>query len=204
MFREPADSQVTLQNRVDPWGQIHAVAARGTMMGNRGGRFHWYALWLGCIWWASRHWICCELHWKEAHHEPMGHGYTSLFFLDEVTALAAGHRPCFFCRRAVAKAFLKDQRVKDFDRVLHAERLGPKPEVAVNGLPDGAMVEIDGTAYAVKCDHLLPWSFGGYGRGLPRKASMRGRLLTCGAILRILSYDYTPRWHESANNGDGT
>ena len=204
MFREPADSQVTLQNRVDPWGQIHAVAARGTMMGNRGGRFHRDDQTLGRRRWASRHWICCELHWKDAHHEPMGKGYTSLFFLDEVTALAAGHRPCFFCRRAEAKAFLKDQRVEDFDRVLHAERLGPRPEVDIAALPDGAMVEIDGVAFAVKGEHLLRWSFCGYTGKLPRKASMRGRLLTCGAILRILSYDYKPRWHESANNGDGT
>lgn len=79
---------MSLQNRVDPWGQLHAVAERGTMLGNRGGKF-----------------------------------YTSLFFLDAVTALAAGHRPCFDCRRKDAKAFLGDQKVEAFDRQLHTERL---------------------------------------------------------------------------------
>ena len=88
-----------LQNRVDPWGEIRAVPERGTMLGNRGGRFHRDDRSLGKRRWASHHWICCELHYRDMHHEAMGKGYTSLFFLDEVTALAAGHRPCFFCRR---------------------------------------------------------------------------------------------------------
>ena len=114
---------MTLQNRVDPWGRLHAVPERGTLLGNRGGKFHRDGQTLGRRRWASHHWICCELHYKDMHHEPMGHGYTSLFFLDEVTALAAGHRPCFFCRRVEAKAFLGDRRVEDFDRQLHAERL---------------------------------------------------------------------------------
>ena len=78
-----------LQNRVNPWGEIEAVLARGTMMGNRGGKFHKDDRTLGKRRWASYHWICCELHYKDQHHEAMGEGYTSLFFLDEVTALAA-------------------------------------------------------------------------------------------------------------------
>ena len=116
-----------LQNRVDPWGRIHAVPNRGTMMGNRGGKFHRNGQTLGRRRWASRHWICCELHYKDAHHEPMGQGYTSLFFLDEVTALAAGHRPCFFCRRADAKRFFSlmphPMKVDEADRIVHEERL---------------------------------------------------------------------------------
>ena len=95
-----------LQNRVNPYGEILAHPARGTMMGNRGGKFHRDDQTLGRRRWASRHWICCDLHWKSHHHEPMGKGYTSLFFLDEVTALSAGHRPCFYCRRKDAQLFL--------------------------------------------------------------------------------------------------
>ena len=94
-----------LQNRVDPWGELHAVAARGTMMGNRGGRIHDEHRSLGARRWTSRRWICCELAFKGWWRPVMGRGYTELFFLDEVTALAAGHRPCFECRRAEAKAF---------------------------------------------------------------------------------------------------
>lgn len=114
---------MSLQNRVDPWGQLHAVAERGTMLGNRGGKFHRDDMTLGKRRWASRHWICCGLHFKNMHHEPIGKFYTSLFFLDAVTALAAGHRPCFYCRRKDAKAFLGDQKVEAFDRQLHTERL---------------------------------------------------------------------------------
>ncbi len=94
-----------LQYRVAPNGDIFATSAKGTMLGNRGGKFHREDKTLGKRRWASTHWICCELEWKGAHHEPMGTGYTSLFFLDEVTALSAGHRPCFYCRRQDAKAF---------------------------------------------------------------------------------------------------
>ncbi len=96
------------------------------MMGNRGGKFHREDKTLGKRRWASTHWICCELHWKDQYHEPMGQGYTSLFFLDEVTALAAGHRPCFFCRRQEAKKFLCERKVGEFDRQLHTERVASK------------------------------------------------------------------------------
>lgn len=209
---------MTFQNRVDPWGEIHATPERGTMMGNRGGKFHRDDKTLGKRRWASHHWIACELHWKGAHHEPMGGGYTSLFFLDEVTALAAGHRPCFFCRRAEARAFLGDVKVEQFDRQLHAERLDiprrsgdasraaarPPQHEGLGELPDGAIVEIESAAFAVRGADLLRWSFAGYQEILPRKASMRGRLLTPPSIIAILRVGYKPRWHESAQTRDGT
>lgn len=194
---------MTLQNRVDPWGAIHAVPERGTMMGNRGGKFHRDDRTLGKRRWASRHWICCDIHYKNIQHEAMGRGYTSLFFLDEVTALAAGHRPCFFCRRAEAKAFLGDRRVQDFDRALHKERLADRQECAVHDLPDGAMVEIDDAAFAIRGPHLLRWSFAGYAENRPRISSMRGRLLTPPSIAAILREGYKPRWHQSAQQWGG-
>ena len=95
-----------LQNRCDPFGELIATSARGTMMGNRGGKFHRDDRTLGGRRWSSRHWICCDLHYKNKQHDAMGRYYTSVFFLDEVTALAAGHRPCFFCRRKEAQHFL--------------------------------------------------------------------------------------------------
>lgn len=190
---------MTLQNRVDPWGEIHAVAERGTLMGNRGGRFHKDDKTLGRRRWASRHWIACELHWKSQHHEPMGQGYTSLFFLDEVTALAAGHRPCFFCRRQEAKAFLGGRKAGDFDRALHAERLSPKIHCNAGGLPDGVMIDIDGAAWAVRGADLLRWSFAGYTERRACNPSLHGSLLTAPSIAAILRERYTPRWHPSAN-----
>lgn len=189
---------MSLQNRVDPWGALHAVSQRGTMMGNRGGKFHRDDKTLGKRRWASRHWICCDLHYKGMHHEAMGPGYTSLFFLDEVTALSAGHRPCFYCRRAEAKAFLGATRVNDFDRILHDERMLGRHTLDAHPLPDGAMIEIDATAYAHKGGRLLRWSFSGYLPSSQRIHTMHAKLLTPPSILSILRGGYKPRWHESA------
>ena len=192
---------MALQNRVDPWGRLLAVAERGTMMGNRGGKFHREDKTLGKRRWASTHWICCELHYKSAHHEAMGQGYTSLFFLDEVTALAAGHRPCFYCRRAEAKAFLQNRRVEEFDRLLHLERLDKTQrctEVSVNGV----MVEHEGAAYAIKAGHMLLWSFDGYQKAIPLVP--HAKLLTPPSIIAILASGYKPRWHPSAQKWDET
>ena len=91
-----------LPNRVDPFGNLFADASRGLLFGNRGGRFHRDGQTLGARRWVSRRWICCRLDFKGRHRDVWGRGYTELFFLDEPTALAAGHRPCFECRRADA------------------------------------------------------------------------------------------------------
>ena len=171
------------------------------MMGNRGGRFHRDDQTLGKRRWASIHWICCDLHYKDMHHEAMGKGYTSLFFLDEVTALAAGHRPCFFCRRAEARRFLGDVKVTEFDPKLHAERLA-RHEALVDELSDGAMIAHGNLAYAVKGKHLLQWSHSQYGVAIPRASIMKARLLTPPLIVSILAKGYQPRWHPSAITGE--
>ena len=94
-----------LQNRVSPFGELFAASARGTLLGNRGGRIHRDDRTLGKRRFASRQWICCVLEFKGRRRKVWGDSYTELFFLDEPTALAAGHRPCFECRRAEARAF---------------------------------------------------------------------------------------------------
>ena len=190
-----------LQNRVNPWGEIEEVAARGLMMGNRGGKFHRDNKTLGKRRWATYHWICCDIHYKNMKHEAMGEGYTSLFFLDEITALAAGHRPCFFCRRADARNFIGGRKVNDFDRELHPQRLG-RHEATVSDLPDGAMIEHEGKAYAAKGAHLLQWSHSGYKLAISRTSVMKARLLTPPLIVSILAKGYQPRWHPSATTGE--
>jgi hypothetical protein len=190
-----------LQNRVQPNGDIVAVATRGTMLGNRGGKFHTDDKTLGKRRWASTHWICCELHYKDMHHDAMGRGYTSLFFLDEVTALAAGHRPCFFCRRAEAKAFMGGRQVPEFDAELHAQRLA-RHDARVSDLPDGAMIEHENNAYAVKGQHLLQWSHSKYLLAIPKDSINNTRQLTPPLIVAILGRGYQPRWHPSATTGD--
>ncbi len=171
------------------------------MMGNRGGKFHRDDKTLGKRRFASTHWICCELHWKGAHHEPMGQGYTSLFFLDEVTALSAGHRPCFFCRRTEAKAFLGEQKVGPFDEALHRQRLAGAHE----GVPaEGSMVEIEGKPYALKGGKLLRWTPSGYQAAMALPAQRQFKVLTPPLITAILAKGYQPRWHSSAQHWDTT
>jgi hypothetical protein len=193
-----------LQNRVDPFGELIATNARGALMGNRGGKFHRPDQTLGRRRWASRQWIACVCSFKGRRRDVWGRYYTELFFLDEPTALAAGHRPCFECRRGEAEAFRTAFAdgvwisAPDMDRILQDERLaaGRKrlSEQKVAQLPDGAMIAIDGRPHAVRGDALLPWSFEGYGAPLNKPASGVVPTLTPPSILRALRAGYSPRW----------
>jgi hypothetical protein len=122
-----------LQNRVTPFGALVAVTARGGFMGNRGGRIHTDARALTTRRWASRQWICCVLDFRGRQRDVWGRFYTELFFLDEVTALAAGHRPCFECRRRDAERFAAAFGAADFSAHSRASgnpdafsKLGPR------------------------------------------------------------------------------
>jgi hypothetical protein len=152
----------------------------------------------------STHWICCELHYKDMHHDQMGRGYTSLFFLDEVTALAAGHRPCFFCRRAEAKRFvqLSGLKTNDLDQQLQSERTSPRPLARDHSLCSGAMLEQYGEVFAFRDDTFLHWSFTGYAKMAGFKPSHDAKLLTPPTILAILAQGFQPRWHGSALRDD--
>ncbi len=195
-----------LQNRVDPYGALVAVKARGALMGNRGGRFHRPNQTLGRRSWASRQWISCLCAFQGRHRSVWGDSYTELFFVDEPTALAAGHRPCFVCRRADAEAFRRafgpggGRSASEMDVVLHRERLANLPgcyvERPIADLPDGAMIERNGCPYAVRGAALLPWSFFGYGAPAPRPAGERVQVLTPPAIVAALAAGYRPRWAE--------
>jgi hypothetical protein len=198
-----------LQNRVNPFGELVATPARGTMMGNRGGRFHRPDRTLRGRRWTSRHWICCDIHYKGARHEAMGEGYTSLFFLDEVTALAAGHRPCFECRREEATHFAtlfgKGERARAaaMDKVLQAERLAGKLKRLhrrnVDSLPDGAMVAIGDEAFAVRGKKLLRWTPSGYCATRRRPRGRQVDVLTPPSIIAVFTRGYAPHWHRSAD-----
>jgi hypothetical protein len=198
-----------LPNRVTPFGELIATPARGTLMGNRGGKFHAPDRTLTRRRWASRQWICCVLEFKGRQRDVWGRYYTELFFLDEVTAFAAGHRPCFECRRRDAAHFArlfsgKKQRpsAPAMDAKLHAERLNGRAKRthrrAIDTLPDGAMVARDGEAYAVKGDRLLRWTPFGYVDPQKRPHGIEVDLLTPPSILTVLMRGYRPRWHVSA------
>lgn len=202
-----------LQNRVAPDGALHAVAARGLFMGNRGGRIHDPdTQTLTRRRWASKAWICCVTAFRDRHRSVWGRSYTELFFLDEVTALAAGHRPCFECRRGdavhFAEAWAGSQgdrgraRAAAMDTVLHGERTTSAHQTLtfsqVAALPDGTVIAVEGRPFALRNGKLLPWSFGGYGALARLPENARLTLLTPPAMVNVLRAGYRPVWHESA------
>ena len=202
-----------LQNRVTPFGDIVAIAERGTFMGNRGIMHDPATRTLLGRRWASKAWIICLCDYKGVRRRVMGaRSWTELFFLDEATALAAGHRPCFYCRRRHAEAFRaawargsggEVLRAAAIDAVLHGERLagrdkrlhpvpGPAP-----ALPDGAMIAADGESYLVAGGAVRRWSAAGYGDRAPAPAETQ--LLTPPSTLRALGAGYRPVIHASAS-----
>jgi hypothetical protein len=201
---------MALQNRVTPFGELIATPARGTLFGNRGGRFHRDDKTLGARRWASRQWICCVLQFKGRRHDVWGRRYTALFFLDEVTALSAGHRPCFECRRADATLFAAKwaeakgsatPHAPEMDIVLQSERLDGRAKrthtMAFADLPDGVMLARESDAFAVRGSHLMRWSETGWSDKIARPRG-EATVLMPPSIVAVLKAGYRPQWHESA------
>jgi hypothetical protein len=175
-------------------------------MGNRGGRLHRDDQTLRASRWKNKHWLICVCEFKGRRRDVWGRYYTELFFLDEPTALAAGHRPCFECRRQAAKAFLgafpgAPSGVEAMDEALHRERLDNKRKrlwrARLGELPDGAMIARDGCAYAVRSGALLPWSFAGYGASAPFEPDAVVGVLTPPSTSAALRSGYRPLWPEA-------
>jgi hypothetical protein len=201
-----------LQNRVDPFGKVFRTSARGTMMGNRGGVLHNSDREI-VRGYKSRRWIACVLEFKGRHREVMSERrYTELFFLDEATAFAAGHRPCAECRRERFNAFkVAWRRAKgleslpfadEMDLALHPARIDGGKKVtyqaAISSLPDGCFVQIKGRAYLVRGDALLLWTPEGYARRESRSADLRVTVLTPKPIVDCLRHGYRPEVRTSA------
>ena len=203
-----------LQNRVTPLGELVADPARGLVYGNR-----------GCLHDAAgrivrqyqvRRWIACRLRFKDRRRSPLMRPgrFTELFFLDEATALAAGHRPCAECRREDYRRFLTrwverhpgESRVDAVDLRLHAERLEPSGgrrlhEPALSSLPDGAFVLRDGEPYVVVGALLRLWTPGGYTVQIPRPTRGRATVITPPSLvehLRDTGGSVLPLLHSSA------
>jgi hypothetical protein len=203
-----------LQNRVDPFGELFADPGRGLYMGNRGGRFHSDDRRLSARRFVSRQWICCRLKFNNRHRTVWGAGYTELFFLDEVTALAAGHRPCFECRCKDAEVFADcwrrvfglsaRPRAACIDRVLHAERVEGRSKrvhrLPIDDLPDGAFVALNESAFVVRGSTLLRWTPSGYDDRMQRPRATTIEVLTPPAILAVFAAGYRPQWHPSAGD----
>jgi hypothetical protein len=208
-----------LQNRVTPDGDIIATPHRGMMMGNRGGAFHQPDRTIGRRRWATRQWIACVLEFKGRHREAMmqPNRYTELFFLDEATALSAGHRPCFECRRRDAEHFAAlwaetrgwpaPARAPEMDLALQPERVGDQGRkvtyrAQLSGLPDGTFVRLledsSQQPYLLEQSNLFPWSAAGYGASVPAPKRREVEVLTPRSIVAVLSAGYRPMLHPSA------
>lgn len=196
---------MSLQNRVTPLGELVAVPERGLVYGNR-----------GCLHdaerrirrqWQVRRWIACRLEFRGRYRDdPMPPGrYTGLFFLDEATAFAAGHRPCSECRHEDYVRYLAlagETRAGALDHRLHAERLGPRAELPLAELPDGAFVLREREPWLVLGRELLRWTPAGYTERLPRPRRGSAAVVTPATSLRVLAEGWTgvvPFLHPSAS-----
>jgi hypothetical protein len=202
---------VPLQNRVTPFGELVAVAGRGLLMGNRG-VLHDETQRIVRPW-QVRRWIACVTEFRGRHRAVMQpRRYTELFFLDEATAFAAGHRPCRECRYADYQRFRSlwetvhgaPAGADAMDRVLHAERLDGRRKrthrARLADLPDGAYVALDGAAWLVWRGDLLAWSDAGYAerRSRPRNAGVD--VLTPPSVVAILAAGYAVEPHPTARS----
>ena len=191
-------------NRVTPLGEIIAHEGRGLVYGNRGclhdangeiRRRH-----------AGRLWIACRLSFKDRRRDLMQPGrFTELFFLDEATALAAGHRPCAECRREDYNRFLQDwpgalpdgSRAAAINNQLHAERLTDAGtqrhhQAPLDDLPDGAFVLRDGAPWLVRGDRVLRWTPAGYDDSLPRPTGTSAVVVTPPSLVTVLARGWRP------------
>jgi hypothetical protein len=194
------------QNRVTPLGELIAHPARGLVYGNRGclhdesGRIRRR--------YNGKRWIACRLRFRGWERGPLmqpGH-YTELFFLDDATALAAGHRPCALCRRedysrliAIWAELHPGQVGADaIDAQLHSERVDSRTrtqqlhETSLDELPDGAFVIQGGRPYLVLDQNLLSWTPAGYGPPEPRPSQQRALLITPPSLVSVLRAGWQP------------
>jgi len=198
------------QNRVTPFGELVAVPERGAWLGNR-----------GCLHneqeqivrqWKLKAWIICRLHYKDWQRSIMSpNRWTELFFMDEATALAAGHRPCALCRREDYNRFTALWReanpdlwqgkfyARTMDAVIHHERIEPGTHkkrthlMPVASLPNGALVSLADQAYLVWEELLALWTPGGYTEQIARPQQGQIAVITPLSIVRTIAAGYQPQ-----------
>lgn len=207
-----------LQNRVDPFGNIIQTTARGAWMGNRGVIHDEHRTIRRAF--KIKAWITCVLQFKGRHRKVMTpNRWTELFFLDEATAFAAGHRPCFECRRDDAVRFklfwIKGNPeygfsgktpIGEIDKILHDERIdarGEKPtyEVSPEELPDGVFIEMEDRAWLVAGGHVYGWTPFGYEKGRALPLGQRVRVLTPRSVVNAFRAGYVVQISDRSAEG---
>jgi hypothetical protein len=204
------------QNRVNPLGELIATPERGLVYGNR-----------GCLHddsgritrrYNGRRWISCQLQFKDWRRGPLLQPgkFTELFFLDEATAFAAGHRPCALCRRADYNRFVEiwqtlhpgPSGADAIDTQLHDERIDPDTraqrhhDALLDDLPDGTFVLHEGAPHLVLGDSLLLWSAAGYVSRNARPTGVDARVITPPSLVALLRTNWqslVPIVHPSAS-----
>lgn len=209
---------IAYQNRVTPFSQIIATSARGTWMGNRGCLHNAHQqIRRGHL---GQRWIICLLTFKNRHRPIMAPGqYTELFFLDEATAFAAGHRPCAECQRERFNLFRTfwaqanpeatlGQKVTavTLDAHLHPDRLTPDGQqrtftAPLSNLPNGTFLTLpsDRDPFLLYEGHLLRWTPFGYSQALAQPAGLSVQVLTPFSVVQMLALGYPLHYHFSAS-----
>ncbi|MBC3805805.1 hypothetical protein H8K52_00420 [Undibacterium seohonense] len=208
---------MTLQNRVTPFGQLKAINSRGKFLGNRGilhnDEKHIIKQW------RHKAWVTCRLDYPGIRREIFSKGnYSELFFLDEVTALSAGHRPCGECRRDDYKRFKElwqmanlescesgSISIAQIDKQVHTERAGRDGtkvtyQSSLNEVPNGVFISINGVAVLKWNNKLLEWSADGYSKYegvLPEDFVVD--VLTPKSVVGAVKAGYVPQVHHSAD-----
>jgi hypothetical protein len=190
-----------LQNRINPYGEICFSKERGNNMGNRG------CLHNGDQKIVKHHqlkrWIICLLEFKTYYRKVMTKGrYTELFFWDEATAFAAGHRPCAECQRSRFVEFRNKWReaneqptlsTEEMDNFLHDERFSEnKIWQSIDELPDGVFVELVDKSYLVKDKKLYEWTFGGYSKSGTTTTEHKLKVLTPYSLVKTFQNGFEP------------
>lgn len=208
---------MTLQNRVDPWGRLQAIEARGAWLGNRGILHDDQKRVIAP--WRHKAWVTCRLDYQGIKRKIFSPGsYSELFFLDEATALAAGHRPCAECRRDRYNEFKAlwssanpehadsaSVPIAVIDKQLHSERAvrgGGKVTFAApfGEVPDGAFIELDKDACLVWSGRLWRWAASGYMPATRVPAAGESvAVLTPLSIVKAIRAGFVPQVHASAS-----
>jgi len=212
-----AGEQTKLQNRVDPWGKFHVTPERGAWMGNRG-ILHDDQKQI-VLHWQNYGWVTCSLECGDTHRDELfaEGNYSELFFLDEATAFAAGHRPCAACRYQRYKDFKAAWVAANVDRVstdnppilkvdqaLQQDRYiqgGEKKtyDAVLETLPAGTIFELNGSAFLVWSGRFYRWSFSGYTHHKGKQApTSTVRVLTPESVVRMFAAGFVPQVHVSA------
>ncbi len=206
-----------LQNRVTPYGQLEAASARGAWLGNRG-ILHDENKKIVAPW-RHKAWVTCKLDYPGRRRTIFSpNNYSELFFLDEATALSAGHRPCAECRKDRYLEFKvawcaanpeiagSNPPIAQIDKYLHLERaIRGGGKVTFNdklqNLPTGTFIELEGIPYLIWLGKLYPCSHHGYGQSLSvLPEAIHVRVLTPASIVAMFRHGFKPQVHESAHS----